>query len=119
VTPTRRPAGPTEPEEEIMAKFVYVYTGGQPAETAEAQAQSMEAWTSWFGELGSAVVEIGNPFGAASTVTSGGASAGGASKLTGYSVIEAETLEDAAAKAASCPVIGSGGGVEVYDAIEM
>ena len=102
-----------------MAKFVYVYTGGQPAETAEAQAESMEAWTSWFGTLGSAVVEIGNPFGAASTVTAGGAAAGGASKLTGYSVIEAKTLEDAAAKAVACPAIGSGGGIEVYEAMEM
>ncbi len=102
-----------------MAKFVYVYSGGQPAETPEAQAQSMDAWTAWFGTLGSAVVEIGNPFGAASTVTSDGPADGGVSELTGYSVIEAESLDDASAKAAGCPAIGDGGRVEIYDAIPM
>ena len=27
-----------------MAKFVYVYVGGQMAETPEAQEQAMQAW---------------------------------------------------------------------------
>ena len=35
-----------------MAKFVYVYAGGQMAETPEAQEQAMQAWMAWFGTLG-------------------------------------------------------------------
>jgi S1-C subfamily serine protease len=106
-------------QEEIVAKFVYLYSGGQMAETPEAQEASMQAWTAWFGSLGNAVVEIGNPFGESSTVTGDGTSAGGASKLGGYSIIEAETLDDAGAKAAGCPVLSSGGSVEVYAALTM
>ena len=34
-----------------MAKFVYVYIGGQMAETPEAQEQAMQAWGAWLGTL--------------------------------------------------------------------
>jgi hypothetical protein len=102
-----------------MAKFVYLYSGGQVAETPEAQEASMQEWTAWFGTLGESVVDMGNPFGAGTTLTNGRTSEGGASKLGGYSIINAGSLEEAAAKAQGCPVLQSGGGVEVYEALAM
>ena len=102
-----------------MARFVYLYSGGQMAESAEAQAESMRVWGAWFGALGDVVVDIGNPFGAGSTLTAEGAATGGASKLGGYSIVEATSLDDAASKAGGCPVLASGGSVEVYEAIPM
>ena len=77
-----------------MAKFLYLYTGGEMAETPEAQEASMQEWTNWFGTLGDSVADIGNPFGAGTTVSNGSASNGGASKLSGYSIINAESLAD-------------------------
>jgi hypothetical protein len=106
-------------KEDMMAKFVYLYTGGQAAETADAQEQSMQAWGAWFGSLGDSVIDVGNPFGAGSTVTAGGAANGGASGVGGYSIINAESLAEAAAKTAGCPIVDSGGGVEVYEALAM
>ena len=53
-----------------MAKFVYVYIGGQMAETPEAQEQAMQAWGAWFGTLGDSVADMGNPFGNSATVSS-------------------------------------------------
>jgi hypothetical protein len=103
----------------MMAKFLYLYSGGQIAETPEAQEEEMQAWTAWFGTFGDSVVDIGNPFGASSTVAAGGASDGGTSKLGGYSIINAESLADAAKKADGCPVLQSGGSVEVYEAVPM
>ena len=102
-----------------MSKFVYLYSGGQVAETPEAQQESMRVWGEWFGALGSSVADIGNPFGSGSTVQGRGASAGGASKLSGYSIVEAGSLDEAAAKANGCPVLASGGSVEIYEAIPM
>ena len=102
-----------------MTRFVYLYSGGQVAESPEAQAESMQVWDAWFGALGVAVVDIGNPFGAASTVTGDGATSGGASKLGGYSIIEAASLDDAASKADGCPVLATGGSLEVYEALAM
>jgi hypothetical protein len=106
-------------EEDMMAKFLYLYSGGEIAETPEAQEESMRVWTSWFGSLGDSVVDIGNPFSASSTVTAGGASNGGTSKLGGYSIVNAESLTEAARKADGCPVLQSGGSVEVYEAVPM
>jgi hypothetical protein len=102
-----------------MAKFVYAYTGGERAETPEAQEQSMQEWMAWSTELGDAIVDFGNPFGASKTVKSGGSADGAVSALGGFSVIQAGSLDEAAAKAAGCPILKVGGAVEVYEALEM
>jgi hypothetical protein len=102
-----------------MAKFVYVYTGGQMAATPDEQEKQMQAWGAWFGTLGDAVTDMGNPFGPSATVSSTGTSDGGASKAGGYSIVTADSLTDASAKAKGCPVLAGGGTVEVYEALEM
>jgi hypothetical protein len=109
----------TKQKEDMMAKFLYLYSGGQMAETPEAQEAAMQEWVAWFGTLGDSVADIGNPFGAGTTVKNGGASDGGASKLGGYSIINAESLAEASSKAKECPVLQSGGSVEVYEALAM
>ena len=66
------------------------------------------------------MVDGGSPFGASCTVAADGSSRdGGQAGLTGYSVIEAVSVRDAADKAKGCPVLASGGSVEVYEAIPM
>ena len=73
-----------------MGKFVLVFKGGSIPQTEEEQKQVMDAWTAWFGGLGDSVVDMGNPFGASAAV--GG---GGTSGLTGYSIVNADSLDDA------------------------
>ncbi len=97
-----------------MAKFVYIYTGGGMSATPEEQEAAMAAWGAWFGTLGAAVVDGGAPFGA-SRVVGGGAATG----ATGYSIVEASSLDDAVAKVGDCPIFASGGSVEVHETIEM
>ena len=101
-----------------MAKFVYLYTGGQMAETPEAQEQVMQAWGAWLGGLGSSAADGGNAFGKSTAVTSGGVG-GPTSNIGGYSIIAADSLDEATAKADGCPVLQTGGSVEVYEALEM
>lgn len=102
-----------------MAKFVYVYIGGQMAETPEAQEQAMQAWGAWFGTLGDSVADMGNPFGNSATVSSGGVADGSKSGAGGYSIVSAGSLSDATAKAKGCPVLASGGSVEIFEAVPM
>jgi hypothetical protein len=102
-----------------MAKFVYIYTGGQMAETPAAQEQAMQAWGAWFGTLGDSVTDMGTPFGSSATVSSGGIADGGAAGAGGYSIVSADSLSDATAMAKGCPVLAGGGAVEVYEAIPM
>jgi hypothetical protein len=102
-----------------MGKYVLAYTGGSMAETPEAQEAVMKAWMGWFGTLGSALIEPGNPFGASTAVTGNGKTGATKTGLTGYSVVEADNLDLAAKLANGCPVIDSGGTVEVFEALPM
>src|SRR5262245_61683046 len=97
-----------------MGKYVLGFKGGGIPEGEEETKRVMDAWTAWFTGLGDSVVDMGNPFGASTSV--GGDSASG---LTGYSIISADSLEDAAAKAGGCPILADGGSIDVYETIEM
>ncbi len=104
-----------------MAKYLFVYHGGSHPDSEAEVAEVMDAWGSWFGSMGSAVVDGGNPVGKSSTINSDGSVAdnGGANPASGYSLIEASDLDDALAKAKACPILGAGGTVELAEAIDM
>ena len=90
------------------------------AESEDARAKAMAAWGAWFGQLGDAVVDGGSPTGASVTVKAGRVKPrGGANPATGYSLIEASSIEDAAEKAKGCPILSSGGSVEVCETINV
>jgi hypothetical protein len=103
-----------------MAKYLFAYVGGTMAETEEGRQAAMAAWGTWFGALGPAIVDAGNPFGPAATVSApGSVSDGGTAGLTGYSVLSADSLAAASKLAEGCPVLSSGGSVEVYETFEV
>jgi hypothetical protein len=90
------------------------------AGTPEEQKQAMEAWGTWFGSLGEAIVDMGSPFaGGCSVAADGSTSDGGAAGLTGYSIVEAPDISAAAGMAKGSPVLAHGGGVEVYEVLPM
>src|SRR5512140_1144969 len=99
-----------------MANYLLVYHGGgAPSSPAEGE-KVMKAWMDWFGGLGAAVVDGGNPAGPAKLVGSNGAiTDGGPSAITGYSVLAADSLDAAATLAKGCPILASGGTVEVVE----
>jgi hypothetical protein len=104
-----------------VAKFVFVYHGGSAPESEAEGAVVMKAWMDWFAGLGSAVVDGGNPTGASATVGSDGSvsQGGGANPVTGYSLINADSLDAALVIAKGCPQLASGGTVEVAETIDM
>lgn len=104
-----------------MPKFVLAYHGGGMAETEEEQAKVMAAWGAWMEGLGSALKDPGNPTGATKTILSDGSviDGGGANPVTGYSILEADSLDHAVSLAKDNPIFESGGSVEVVEAIEM
>jgi hypothetical protein len=104
-----------------MAKFVFAYHGGSTPRSPEEVKKVMDAWGAWFGSLGSAVIDGGNPVGKSYTVKPDGslAEGGGANPLSGYSLIEASSLQDAHKKAKGCPLLKSGGTIEIAQAIDM
>ena len=102
-----------------MANYLLVYHGGGMPEGEAEQQQVMQAWTGWFENLGAAVVDGGNPVGAVTTIASDGStSEGGANPATGYSIIQADSLPAATDLAKDCPVLTSGGSVEVAETFQ-
>lgn len=104
-----------------MTKYVLTYHGGEGMAEDPAEVEKiMAAWGAWFGELGEAVVDGGNPFGAAATIAADGSTTDGRSvDVTGYSIVNADSLDAAVAMGKGCPVLDSGGTVQVSEALEM
>ncbi len=104
-----------------MAKYLFVYHGGGTPRNEAEKAKVMDAWGKWMGGMGAALVDGGHPVGMSSTVNSDGSVSdnGGANPTSGYTLIEAATLKDALGHAKGCPILASGGSIEVAEALDM
>ena len=104
-----------------MANYLLLYKGGGGMPETEAEREAVTAaWGAWFGELGGAVVDAGNPFGASSSISGNGSATGEAtSGATGYSIVSADDLAGALALAKGCPILAGGGSVEVHETVEV
>lgn len=103
-----------------MATYHFAYSGGGTMPESEAEQQAgMDAWIAWFGTLGESVVDSGNPFGPAKSVSGKGVSDGGVSNLGGYSLVTAKDIDAAVEMAKGCPIVASGGYVDVYETFDV
>lgn len=99
-----------------MPNYVLAFHGGGGMPESEDEgARVLAAWVAWYDGLGAAVVDSGNPVGSAKTIGPDGtvSDGGGSNPVSGYSIISADDLDDAVAKAMDCPIRASGGSVEV------
>jgi hypothetical protein len=103
-----------------MGTYLFAYRGGTTP-TSDAERETvMAAWGTWLGSLGDAIVDIGKPCGASSTVAADGTvSEGAPSGLAGYTVLSADSLHDASVSAKGCPILAAGGSVDVYETFDV
>jgi hypothetical protein len=99
-----------------MGKYVYIYYAGK-----DTDAGDNAAWMTWFGELGDKLVDGGNPFNeGGQAVHQGGVMAVTDKPVTGYSIINAESMDAAVELTKGCPLVDSkDGAVCVYEALPM
>ena len=104
-----------------MANYVLLCTGGSMPETEAEQAEVMKAWGDWYGQLGAAVVDPGNPLMPTASIASDGTvSDGPVGVMTnGYIIVKADSRDAAVGMAKSCPVLQGGSQITVYEAVEM
>lgn len=104
-----------------MSKYIFIYHGGKMPETPEEGARVMADWMSWLAGMGDAVVDSGNPVGPSSTVQSDGLITrdGGSNPVSGYSLVSADSMEQALNMAKGCPILKMEGTVEVAVTIDI
>lgn len=103
-----------------MADYLFAYHGGSmPEDPAEVQ-QVHAAWGAWMESIGSSITNNGAPLGASSTVTANGVTdGGGANPVSGFTLVQADSLADAVELSKGCPILQAGGSIEVAEMISM
>ena len=104
-----------------MSRYIFGYHGRAVTPETAPQVQAvMAAWQTWFGNMGSALIDIGNPAGPSQVLASNGAVSKPAGVgLTGYSIVEADSMETALKLAQGCPIFATGGSIEVAELVAM
>jgi hypothetical protein len=76
-----------------MSKYLLIYQGKVDPSTQSAPTEeSMQRWMSWGNKVGSQLADFGAPTGATRTRVGG---SGDALPITGYTVVEANSLDEA------------------------
>jgi hypothetical protein len=87
-------------KETAMGKYLVLYNSPISADdmmansTPEEMKAGMDAWNTWGAKVGDALVDFGLPLGSSKRVE-GGSMSPGSSQATGYSFIQAQSLEAA------------------------
>jgi hypothetical protein len=103
-----------------MAKFLIVYLGGNPPQTQEEGQRHFQLYKQWIEGLGSAVVSPANPIKNTHSINQAeGVVAGSQTAMSGFTIIECSSIEEAKRASQSCPFLDIGGTLEVSEMIEM
>ena len=103
-----------------MAKYLLTYHGGGPMpESEEEVAAVYQAWSDWLGSAGDNLVDGGNPISHGKLVAPDGAVSDANDAVTGYSIVNADSIDDAVVFAKSSPHIAAGGTVGVRETVDM
>jgi hypothetical protein len=104
-----------------MAKFILLYSGGSMPESEAEVAAVMKAWETWYGELGEAVLDPGDPFTPVASIASDGIVSEGSAGLmaSGYTILNAGSHGEAVKMAKGCPILQGGGEISIFEAMNI
>ena len=105
-----------------MARYLLLYSGDQTIASREEQDRMLEEWVAWYEKLGAAIADGGDPVGASKHISGPGVPAQdgpGGMPASGYTVIEADSLDAAAAICADHPHLAYGGSVHIFETIDL
>ncbi len=103
-----------------MAQYVIVYLGGDQPASPEEGKKHMAKYMDWLKSLGDCAVSPANPLKDTHTVYSDGSvSKGGKVGMSGYTIVEADSMDAALAMANACPFLEVGGTLEVSELMKM
>lgn len=85
----------------------------------ETPTDAEEKWGAWFAELGSSIANPGSRVGDTFTVAADEPGDPATTVLTGFMLVNADTLDAASDLARGCPGLANGVSVEVGEFVEM
>ena len=110
-----------------MKKFIVIYHA--PAEamaamadaTPEQKAEGMKPWMAWAEQCGSGLVDMGAPLMGGQLLSPDGSSSNSSREVTGYSILQAESMDAAKGMLQGHPHLAWTGGcaIEVHEAAPM
>jgi hypothetical protein len=103
-----------------MSQFVFVYLGGNQPSSPEEAKKHFSRYMEWLSALGDSVVTPMIPLKDTTTVSpDGSAREGGSSAMSGFTIIEADSMAAALSVAQDCPFLEIGGSLEVSELMQM
>ena len=111
-----------------MSEYVFLYRGGEAGRSPERIQQSMQKWMAWFKDMAEKghVKNQGHPLERTGRLVKGsqksvidGPFAEAKDIVGGYSLIEAQDLDQAVELSKGCPILENGGTVEVRPVMQL
>ena len=103
-----------------MPHYVISYIGGDHPTSPEEGQKHLAAYKDWLNALGPAIVSPANPFKHTHTVgPDGSVIEGSSTQMSGYTIIDAESMDAALMAARSCPFLAINGTLEVSEVGSM
>ena len=107
-------------QENAMAHYAIVYLGGEQPSSPEQGKRHFGEYMEWLSSLGDSVVSPANPLKNTHVIDPNGiVTAGSSSTMSGFTIIEADSMEAALKTAKACPFLNIGGSLEVSELAEM
>jgi hypothetical protein len=103
-----------------MPQYVITYLGGNQPSSPEEGKKHRSKYMDWLSTLGNSAVSPMNPFKNTSTVNPDGTvTTGSKTSMSGYTIINANSIEEAVSVAKTCPFLEIGGSLEVSELMQM
>jgi hypothetical protein len=109
-----------------MTKYIVIYhadaatMAGMQDMSPEQMAEGMKPWMAWAEACGDGLVDMGSPLGGGVNINAGGSSPSG-KEVTGYSILEADSMQAAEALMQGHPHLAYGVGceIEIHEAMPL
>ena len=103
-----------------MPQYMITYLGGDQPSSPEQGKQHFAKYKEWLSSLGESAVSPANPLKDTSTVSpDGSVTVGSKTSMSGYTIIEVDSMAAALGAAKACPFLDIGGSLEVSELVQM
>ena len=103
-----------------MPQYMITYLGGNQPSGPKEGKQHFSKYMEWLSSLGDSIVSPANPLKDTCTISPDGTvAAGSTTTMSGYTIIQVDSMEAALSIAKACPFLDIGGSLEVSELVEM